>query len=249
MAEYDGPSEFNITKGLNTKSTYGYNPDRWDRRIGLTDNIVPGKDGKMIKLDGWGGDAMGLVGSLGNMYMQNKSINAQEEAAQKALDFQQESFYKNYAMKMAGYRDYRNNKGLEEANTRLGIGNSLQGADRDKYFQDGVVYGGDGKRQADPSAVGSNGKVYGGSSFSEPSMYNTPDYLGGLQEQNANALLGNSRISGFNNLVQPAQTAANSALAATTPVKKITKESKRKAGVDTVNRKPQANQPKKPVNQ
>ena len=128
---------------------------------GAMDYGVAGKDGSITKFDGWGSDALGLVGAVGNLYMTNKAINSQEDIANKQMDWSREEFYKNFAMKMAGYRQHRNDRSYENAQANYYANNgSISGFDGSKFKSDSQVYDAEGRRVGDPTMVGSNGKTY-----------------------------------------------------------------------------------------
>ena len=221
-----------------------YTMDEWKKNNGLMnsmfDNQVIGKNGNPIKMDGWGSDAVGLLGAGLNLWQNNKAINAQEEAAQNQLDFAKDSFYKNWAMKMAQYRDYRNNKGYESAIGRAANeGRQMSNAERDNYLQDQVIYDANGNQTNDPTTIGMNGQTYNTGNTATGSNYNA---VSAFAPTTAALPVQNS------NLLQAASTPAVSALAQTTPVPKKVNSSTKGAGLSTT-KKPQPNQVKKPENQ
>ncbi len=137
-------------------------PDWYDRKnYGATDSMFADGNGGMTKMDGWGSDAMGFVGGLGNMYMQNKAINAQEEDAKKRFDFMKGDSEKNWAMRMNEYRQFQNRISHEAANrnsVRNGTG-ILTGDAAAQFEQGNNMLDWKGNARVDPFSVGANGKI------------------------------------------------------------------------------------------
>ena len=169
---------------------------------GMFDNIYDNGKGAGIKMDGWGGDALGFAGAVGNMFMTNKGIKSQEEMAKKQMEWQQEAFYKNFAMKMAGYREHRNDRSRSNAQREhFNANGSSAGFVSQPFSRDDVLVNRDRQILSDPSMVGSNGKTYNtgngaqasnpiGSGFGalNPTAFNP--ITTGIMSANANNLIG-----------------------------------------------------------
>lgn len=224
-----------------------YTMDEW-KNLGMGskffDNSVISSNGNPIKMDGWGSDAVGLLGAGINLYQNNKAMEQKQKNAEDILNFKKDAFYKNWAMNMAKYRDYLNNRSMQEASQRAGNeGRLLNAGERDKYLQNNVSYDANGNRMVDPSSTGVSGKTYYTGA--------TPQQVNGGSGYNAVSAFAPTTTRLFvenSALMDPANTKAISALARTTPVPKKVTKSRKSSGLSNVKR-PEPNQVKKPENQ
>lgn len=245
---------------IGARSQYGLanygKPDVFSMEGMLGGNYL-GKNGAVLKTNGWLGPVANIGFGLLDYFNTKDALKEQQQQFNKMYGLKKDSAFANLAMQMAKYRDFRNNKSLEEAQRRLydSTGQSyLSEADRDKYFQDRAIIDANGNKVADPinlSSFGSGNIGPTGSAFVNSGRNST---VGGSvwDATNGVATVGptvqNASASQFAQPIgAPSEMIAqNEANASTPPRPKGEKKNKRKAGISAVNTQQMPNQKDNP---
>ena len=211
----------------------------WNSALGYNES---GPNGQMIQHQGWLSPLANVGMGIWSAYNTNKANKKRLDLMEKEYGLKKDTLYDNLLMKMANYRDFRNNKALQEAQRRdyLSDGSyDMSDADRSKYLQDRVVYDASGNVIADPVNLSSFGS---GQNMSNPNNW-SPSQYPTTTNSGQSAFATNPAVTG-QNPIEAAQ--ANEALAYTTPAPNGAAQARKRAGLSNVNPNPQPNEKKKP---
>ncbi len=137
-------------------------PNWYDRKnLGMTDSVLANGNGGSFKMDGWGSDAMGLAGGVGNMFLQYNAAKAQQKDADRRFALMEGESKKNWAMRMNEYRQFQNRISHDRATKESFLdGNGhLRGDDAAQFAQGNEMLDWRGQAKADPFSVSGDGSI------------------------------------------------------------------------------------------